>query len=255
MNNEEPPFKEVLDEFRKLIARNFTMELDDIERTSRSLQFTIDGIKFDVLPATNMRPHGSKRIFRPQSEKMFQKIKRSPDPYKTSMENSAAMSEAAVAFVMKQSTFVHQMARLGKYWNSTIQHSGYISGRSYIMELLAIKAAKEEEANNYHPSMTRALQNFLEKIEGIEDQEIVFHETRGKPPYYKKCDVPSDIRCQKPLLLDVSNPWNNLMSRFKKSDRDKFSRCASVTLQRLKKAEVQGGHPNFELLFLEQSTA
>merc|ERR1719242_2696297 len=80
-----------------------------------------------------------------------------------------------------------------------------VYGRSTIMELLATKAALEEENNDVSPSHWNAFKRFLEKVEGIKKVNIVF------PDYYEENEIPTEIRSQRPLLLDPVNPYNNLL--------------------------------------------
>ncbi len=98
----------------------------------RSIQFNLDGIDFDLLPATNMCYQGQGRhtdTVKTQNENMLDKIRRAPNPFKAAKDNSAGLTEAAVEFVKRQSTFAHKAARLAKFWNSTLMYDGYISGR------------------------------------------------------------------------------------------------------------------------------
>ncbi len=60
---------------------------------------------------------------------MLNKIRRAANPFKAAKDNSAGLTEAAVEFIKNQTSFAHKMARLGKFWNSTLMFDGYISGR------------------------------------------------------------------------------------------------------------------------------
>ena len=78
------------------------------------------------------------------------------------------------------------MARLAKYWNSTITYDGYISGRSSIFELLGIDAGKNEERSKaYNPSTREAFKRFLETVATVDTQRIAHFGT------YSRSDVPS----------------------------------------------------------------
>ena len=56
--------------------------------------------------------------------------------------------------------------------------------------------------------------------------------------------------------MDPSNPYNNLMHRFRDTDQTFFSQYAKVSLRRLKGVETQirenRDHPDFKLLFYPQ---
>ena len=54
VNNVRPPFTDVLDDFQDVILLNFDVELEDMKKTRRSLGFTLEGVDFDLLPATNV---------------------------------------------------------------------------------------------------------------------------------------------------------------------------------------------------------
>ena len=54
VNGETPPFDDVLDDFQNVILANFDVKEENMKMTSRSLGFKLDGIDFDLLPATNL---------------------------------------------------------------------------------------------------------------------------------------------------------------------------------------------------------
>ena len=54
VNGETPPFDDVLDDFQNVILANFKRRAKLKDKTSRSLSFELDGIDFDLLPATNL---------------------------------------------------------------------------------------------------------------------------------------------------------------------------------------------------------
>ncbi len=257
LNRKEPPFDRngVIDDFQDIILKNFDVDEQDMEVNQFLVKFTLDGIDFDLLPATNMAavhlvsPRDTVRV---QSERMFVKIRQAPDPYKAARANSAGLTEAAVEFVKQQSQFAHRVARLAKYWNATIMYTKNLSGRSTIMEFLGIAAAKEEERQNYsRPSILRAFRLFLKKIEDIATQRVILAER-----FYKDADIPQRVRSQSPLLLDPTNPWNNFMEGFSPEAQGFFKQCAGITLQRLTMVETQynlnHGYPAFAELFLPQ---
>ena len=47
--------------------------------------------------------------------------------------------------------------RLAKFWNQSLLHLDYVSGRSLIIETLAVHCGQEEENNNREPSMENCL--------------------------------------------------------------------------------------------------
>ena len=144
-----------------------------------------------------------------------------------------------------------QVARLAKYWNSTIFYTKYLNGRSSIFELLGIAAGKEEEKNNpYNPSILRAFRLFLKRVENIKSQRVIFDD------FYQESEIPQNVLVQNPLLLDPSNPYNNFMHGFKPSVQQLFSEYAQESLKRLERVERQvqlnHGFPELKILFLPQ---
>ena len=138
-----------------------------------------------------------------------------------------------------------QVARLAKYWNSTIFYNGPQYGRSYRFEVLGIIAGQEEEkANPRKLSILRAFKLFLKKVETINSQRIIV------TGFYRESDVQSNILQQRPLIMDPSNPYNNLAFNFK--DRNLFSQCARESLQRLERMETSSGLRDFKSIFLPQ---
>ena len=143
------------------------------------------------------------------------------------------------------------MARLAKFWNSTIFFNRSSYGRSYRFEVLGIAAGREEEeANEGNPSILRAFRLFLKSVENLSTQRVIFTD------FYRESDIPDQIWQQKPLVMDPSNPYNNLMYNFKPANQELFSQCAKVSLSRLVRVERQvqynHGYPDFKLLFLPQ---
>ena len=54
VNNVTPPFNDLLLKFKEVISTNFGVS--DVKVKPRSLHFTLEGIDFDLLPATNLAP-------------------------------------------------------------------------------------------------------------------------------------------------------------------------------------------------------
>ena len=54
VNDVRPPFRDVLKDFKHVILQYFNVEEKDFKQTKRSLSFHLEGVQFDLLPATNM---------------------------------------------------------------------------------------------------------------------------------------------------------------------------------------------------------
>merc|ERR550519_822051 len=89
-----------------------------------------------------------------------------------------------------------------------------------------------EEMNNTAPSIYNAFKAFLEMIYNVKKQDVVFDD------YYKRSDIPSHIITQRPLLMDPTNPYNNLFDPKKKHLNTFYGvmmKCADRTLDLLRK--------------------
>ncbi|XP_057303916.1 uncharacterized protein LOC130641219 [Hydractinia symbiolongicarpus] len=148
------------------------------------------------------------------------------------MKMQNELSEMAVQFVKKQTSFIHEFIRLCKYWNKTlffelVSNNVYVYGRSSIIELLAIDAGLK-----HHGNFSRSFKTFLETVKNIKTCGITFEET-----YYRANQVPTSIKLR-PYLIDPANPYHNYLADVKEIHLELFSDFASVTLQRLLGGEI-----------------
>ena len=94
---------------------------------------------------------------------------------------------------------------------------------------------------------------FLEIVQDIGQQRIIFDYSID---FYSRSDTPDEILAQKPLILDPSNPYNNVMSSFPPLAQQRFSDCAKETLRRLeavgKEIEMAQEFPHLKEIFLPQ---
>ena len=154
--------------------------------------------------------------------------------------------------------FSPQVARLVKCWNSTIICNQFLFGRSYTFELLAIQAGRQEEEiklkTGRKTSILNAFRMFLQMVENIEEQRIVFDYSED---FYSEYDTPDHVLEQTPLILDPSNPYNNVMNSFPPLARQLFRECAKETLERLEALEDEfkkGLKPHLKEIFRPQLT-
>jgi hypothetical protein len=143
---------------------------------------------------------------------------------------SSGLSELALEFTTKQSAFIHDLCRLAKFWNRTILFDQYLSGRSSIIEYLAIKAGQEEEQASINDKLStlRAFRRFLEYFTRDRPIGIVFYD------FYDKTRVSID---KKPYLIDPSNPYNNLLAYIPSHFLPTLAMCSRETLNRLDQCE------------------
>ena len=143
------------------------------------------------------------------------------------------------------------MARLAKFWNSTIICAGKFFGRSYTFELLGIWAGREEEERKrftgQSPSITDAFKIVLNMVKNIGELSIEFKYSKY---FSRQTETPADVLKQVPLILDPSNPYNNVMAALvvspgqseakqaaSKAVQKLFSDCAKETLKRVEALE------------------
>jgi len=227
--------KAVLDDWNDILLMN-TAELTehDIHQTPFSLQFFFGSVPIDLLVAINFSSTNQRKL-------ALDYIKNSSNPTKVSSNMSSELTETSIEFMQSKSKFVHDVARLAKYWSQTVFYTEYVSGRSTIMEMVGVMAALEEENNSPKPSYQSALKKFLNKIKNISTISLVSTE------FYSSDQIPKSIANSIPLILDPTNPYNNLLD-IKKSDFIKLlMSCAGNTLEIL-----QTGTQDLRIIFFPQ---
>jgi len=242
--------KKVLEDWFDILLMNTDLKEEDIRKSPFSLQFFYKNVEIDLLVAINFDSDPSI-----QQRLAMKHIKTSPDPRKTSDQMSSELTELAVHFMKNKSKFCHDLARLAKFWSQTILYPEYVSGKSTMMEMIGVRAAMVEESRKPgQPSYQAAFNAFLEMVADMSSIKLIFYD------HYQKTDVPSQISSQVPLLLDPTNPYNNLFSRevVVSGDNnnnpgkgskflDLFSDCAKHTIEILTM-----GLPQTHNLFLPQ---
>jgi hypothetical protein len=221
VNDIELPFINVVEDFEKILRSiNFTV----IEKNDKKRQIVIkavkEGINFDICIAINFDQNIAE-----QRVQVQQIIKVLPNPQKDSYEYSPSLDESQVKFVKEQSSYAHDLIRLAKYWNKSLFIEEYISGRSSLIELVAIDIAKKQEARG-DTSLLIGFESFLMTMISFSNTHIVYER------FYPKNSIARKILSQKPLILDPANPFNN----FANFDREKimlFEKFAKVTWGRL----------------------
>lgn len=231
VNDIDPPFDQLLDEWDTILTLKLKDMVSDTKLTKHSIQFGIDGFDFDLLPSSNYT--GVNHDVMKQVKTIWKKIEDVPDVEKQrrlSSLYSSGLSELALEFMKKQSGFIHDLCRLAKFWKGTILFEQYVSGRSSIIEYLAVKAGQEEEAAaiNDKLSILRGFRRFLNLLNNYERIDIIF------TTFYDRDLVPIS---KKPYLIDPTNPYNNLLGSVPAGFLPMFSKCSKETLKRLDACE------------------
>ncbi|CAF1390406.1 unnamed protein product [Adineta steineri] len=234
VNNVDPPFKELLGEWNGILNHHLRNISGIIKVTNYSVQFEVDGFKFDILPASNYT--GSINKTESQANIIYKKISQEKmDSKKKDIAYlySSGLSELALKFMKKQSGFIHDLCRLAKFWNCTIVFDQYVSGRSSIIEYLAVKAGQDEEEStiNRKRSILSAFRRFLSYLADYNQINIIFTDVY---------DESLIMKCEKPYLIDPTNPYNNFLDRVPHDFLPTLAKCSNETLNRLYKCGNNG---------------
>jgi hypothetical protein len=189
-------------------------------------------IDFDLLPAYDLIPsYERSNNFEVQKQVALQKIQASGDREEASYKYSSSMSESTVPFVNNQPDFVHHVIRLAKLWDKKLKadqirvrgNGAYISGRSAIIELVAIKTARDAGG-----SILEAFRGFLNAMASIDRMDVDFSN--------------GSIRHSFPRIIDGVNPYYNFGTELKPQHIADFKTRAAETLDAIKRIEVSGDY-------------
>jgi len=223
VNNENPPFDKVI-ENSEGILRPYSVVISNLSHTPHSIQFRVNGIDFDLLPAPNhtlgrqfYSPEGRVDFQKQAVHKKIQEYYESTGRYSSMF--SSGLAESQVEFMKKQTAFTHEVVRLAKYWLKSIPIQKF-PGSSMIIELIATFAAQR---NPYY--IMDGFRSFLVMMSDLRHVNITFGNTF----------IPASLSGQRPMILDPSNPYNNLGTKFIENPHliQNFKNYAEVTLIRL----------------------
>jgi len=198
-----------MDDLVDVLILNFNLKNDPI-CTVNSVGFELDGYSFDFLP-------GEFIVHDPEQQ------------VKTLVQRAdygrarAGLVEGTLIFMKEQSGLTHRLARLLKFWSHTVLVPGFFNGRSYTLELIAALAS-EEQTNE---DLLSGFRIALDKIRNYRKINKVWNR------FYSDNLIGDQIRDQRPLLLDVSDPTNNLLEPKRHKFFDMLAEYAQVTLTRL----------------------
>lgn len=109
---------------------------------------------------------------------------------------SSSLSFSVLNFIEKQSAFAHDIVRLAKYWYKSANLE-YVYGGKYSIELIAVNAANTAVQGDHFDGFKK----FLLLILDFKNICISFNDEQSK-----------DLI--KPVILDPTNPNNNLAKNF-----------------------------------------
>lgn len=117
INDEQPPFKDVLEDFENILNMTDSFNIRDVHKTRYSVQFKALEFEFDILPAANftkgLQADGDVLIDI-QQERVLRIIEQ--DPKKNGYMYSSSLAFSVIRFMKQQNGFVNQMVRLAKFW-------------------------------------------------------------------------------------------------------------------------------------------
>ncbi|XP_028412303.1 2'-5'-oligoadenylate synthase 3-like isoform X2 [Dendronephthya gigantea] len=125
---------------------------------------------------------------------------------------SAALVQQQVDFVEEYPPNVKNLIRLVKYWKKEMVEPSSASRRipnSYLMELITIHLWEEntEDSDGKFDTL-KAFHGVMEALMDYESLNVIWTEN------YSENDIPSEIKDQRPLVMDPANPTNNVCENF-----------------------------------------
>lgn len=230
INDQQPPFNNVLDDYENVLNQSDLCELKHVRKTKYSIQFNLKDFKFDFLPATNFAVHNNSDYtdLEMQQWNVLRRIKKNPQ--KNGDLYSSSLARNTIAFFKRQSGFAHAMVRLAKFWYKSLCLGTYVSGAKYLIELVAIAAAQEEENDieKSHNSNVNCFAMFIENMCKFDTLNIVFEEEYTD--IFPEHAVTDNSR---PRVMDPVNPYNNLARQWNEKAIEKIKIAATETRQRL----------------------
>ncbi|PIK58969.1 putative 2'-5'-oligoadenylate synthase-like protein 2-like [Apostichopus japonicus] len=237
LNDCEYPFEDFMRDLDEHIELSDTYTNCTLNGTR--LFFVAEGtLHVDLLPATNRLPRSELSQGRNPQDLQYKMtlayILNSSNPFDEGYQQSPALSKTAVEFVKRKNEVFHcsTVTRLAKFWSKTVCVEGFHSGRSTIMEYIAIRSA-EMEQNTGRENTLKAFRRFLTIVSNPEEMAIYWTE------YYKIGDIKPRMKNSRPLLLDPTNPYNNILRGKNKSFMVEMAKFAQVSMDRLEEADCR----------------
>lgn len=231
INDEAPPFDEILKEFYDICNNPDAKNLFDtfsMKMNKNSINLEIDGVEMNVVVATNFVNKQKKRrsLHLVQQREVLKRIEM--NPAENCYKFSSALAEASVHFMKSQNGFANEIARIAKYWFQSLDRGfDHISGASTFIELVAVHTARRKY--NFKKKLNphvKAFMKFLEVLINFENLDVSFGIT-----------VKMLQKHLLPCVIDPVNPYNNYARYWSEnvSEIDAIKSSAVSTLKRLEK--------------------
>ncbi|XP_021953654.1 2'-5'-oligoadenylate synthase 1A [Folsomia candida] len=235
LNDHEPPFRQRI--FDKMLAALKTVRgYSFIKKTRYSIRFKIRinrlTLDFDLLPAQNLLDHAkhSSDMARQQAVEVRHRMGNFARP----SVFSTSLAEQTILFMKKKPDDVVKVIKLARHWNQQIRIDEKVHGRSYMVELVAAWAQKDQPVGSLFERFVR----FLREMEDFSNLRIFFGH------HYCKFSIPEDVWKQTPLVMDPCNPYNNLAEGITPDVIENFQSAATRSL-----AMIKNGLKDVEDLF------
>ena len=209
-----------------------------------SIKVYIDGFKFDLVPAPN---------FNQNPELQFKFAQEQITITTQSYLFSSALTEEVVKFVKDYTDtnkasglLVKQFIRLVKLWNRTIYlgKDRYVSGKSYIFELIAIHIWKTYQ--NETLTLSQLFLHFLEQMKSFHSLRVCFNS--GDMNNNPLGDL-KNSKVDRPIIQDPVNKMNDLGSGIDKDIVKIFETKATEWLTKFRETSNRAfGYKRDELL-------
>lgn len=213
-----------------------------------SLEFSLNGFKFDLLPACDFDVNQKAKNW--DSNQQMEVLKRMKRNKGEVSALSASLAFSVLNFIKKKSSYVHDIIRLAKYWFKSLSLDEYVYGGKYCIELVAIQAAEEVERDEDITTDTHfyGFLWFLEYMKNFDEIYIMFPGEYG--PCNGKHKPPPFGKRATPFVLDPTNPYNDLAVHFSRDAIKYIMEQADETINSLSGGSLEMGQRRAEHIFL-----
>ncbi|XP_028412286.1 2'-5'-oligoadenylate synthase 3-like [Dendronephthya gigantea] len=122
-----------------------------------------------------------------------------------------ALAKQKVDFVEYRQPNVKSLIRLVKYWKKKMVRE-FSSGRripnSYLMELITIHLWEENTTGDGRFNTLKAFHGIMKTLDEYQSLNVIWMEN------YHVNDIPFQVQCTRPLVMDPANPMDNVCEPF-----------------------------------------
>eukprot|EP00798_Chlamydomonas_sp_ICE-L_P006361 gene6361-2990_t len=240
-----PPFHEVLRAFEDALKHRFRDDVQIHCTTKIALKVKLKDFELDILAAPDLTKGdliasgpawAQRRALLMKLESLETLDARTRVPLHSSRNNQnvylCPFAESVIAFFKKQSEFVHAVVRLCKVWSRGLNFGKRPPSLSYVVELVATRSAQCVEVEGGRQKLVDVFKHFLRALYEYHSLNIVWFEQ------YSASDVDPALLSHRPLLLEPSNPFNNLFQKWGPEHFEDLGEFAANTLRRTEQVDL-----------------